>query len=1169
MFKLSLLSRGHGKLVQNKQKLEVYFEPEDYLNWKSPEDYVLVSKPQNEEDANQHSWNLFLPKTFSTRKGALILYSEGLAISAWTHKERRKGSCCLKGHKKGLDLELRTLQDLKEAVLAYGRKQMEQDRAWQPYLYFRSQPDSQAQRKIQPGYSAKRYLRGLLRTWPPDTMYRFQCAGHIKDSVLLQESQLNVPKSLRPQQDLSGVPPKYHLLPVFPPFWIQQEKPFEQGQWGLDEEEAGAGGHMNQDSVAKNRSSRETHLLPRRKQPWQEEKTPAKDTSVEDHLHIHASEESHNEKTQQTSKKALGHAYISHSWLLSDKSHMTFYGGAFPNRKADLSDKQGNMKWHRARGSHLPQELPAARCLLPPITSAIGSEQNTPGEAKKKKAPKALKLPPISEEPPRVPNPLRRQFKANEPPTELFIIPMEIHFHTKHPPKEKACKRGAPCPESEPETEEARPLWRPPLKHASLQRPMAITVHLPVDTGRDTPSPSGSSSLPPASHRNLTLKERKARHTKGLSQEKEGWKGDDSVLSLNVKPPLDLPPLIRERKRRESQGDRDSLHTSSRSSPTGTPNVRTLATGQVYESAYSNISHEEEGSSIQQVLQTNTESGTNLRMNLYELSPLTQTTEKQGDPQSLEAAAQKTGEPQSCINKGLICSNGKEFYTRKLHIDMTPFLKESGDELDSHEEPGGSLRENDEDSQDPERRSVTDPSSASLAEHIQTPEADSMKNIGSNYEAQHLYRGLPGSRPESPEKTGAVDISLLREREGKIGPRLFNQEAPASISNERELIDKSKRKKRIKTDKTKAPKKGNEGIVPGEAKAILGKSKDSMSEKKSELIPKEKKAGAKRKRPQKERNVEMAAELSGPDDIPDRGFFPSHSDVEDHWLSPRHDAPESQVSIDGRSSQTQTMAVTGNVESKEERSCEDPSEALTKREQQKASQDRLRAERAEMRRLEVERKRREQEQQSRLQQEELERAEKMKEELELELQSRREENRLRRQRLEEERRRQEEVERKQRLQLQAAQERARQQQEEFRRKLQELQRKKQQEEAERAEAEKQRQKELEMQLAEEQKRLMEMAEEERLEYQRQKQEAEEKAQAEAEERRQKEEEAAKLALEEAMKQDQEQARQKAALEKHLHFHQELQKEARGLLWTQNISRPWVYSYFQFLEIPRP
>lgn len=28
MLTLSLLSRGHGKLVQSKQKLEVYFEPE-------------------------------------------------------------------------------------------------------------------------------------------------------------------------------------------------------------------------------------------------------------------------------------------------------------------------------------------------------------------------------------------------------------------------------------------------------------------------------------------------------------------------------------------------------------------------------------------------------------------------------------------------------------------------------------------------------------------------------------------------------------------------------------------------------------------------------------------------------------------------------------------------------------------------------------------------------------------------------------------------------------------------------------------------------------------------------------------------------------------------------------------------------------------------------------
>ena len=68
-----------------------------------------------------------------------------------------------------------------------------------------------------------------------------------------------------------------------------------------------------------------------------------------------------------------------------------------------------------------------------------------------------------------------------------------------------------------------------------------------------------------------------------------------------------------------------------------------------------------------------------------------------------------------------------------------------------------------------------------------------------------------------------------------------------------------------------------------------------------------------------------------------------------------------------------------------------PQAFLVTREQEKASRDRLRAERAEMRRLEVERKRREQEEQRRLQQEQLERAERMKEELELEQQRRVEE----------------------------------------------------------------------------------------------------------------------------------------------------------------------------------
>ncbi|XP_034863254.1 uncharacterized protein KIAA2012 homolog isoform X1 [Mirounga leonina] len=1174
MFTLSLLSRGHGKLVQNKQKLEVYFEPEDYLNWKSPEDYVLVSKPKEEGSASPHTWSLFLPKTFSTRKGALILYSEGLALSAWTPEERRQGPHCPKGHRKRPGLELRTLQDLKKAILAYGRREREQDRAWQPYLHFRSQPESQDQRQMQPGYSAKRYLRGLLRTWPPDTMPRLQCAGYIKDSVLFQDGQLNVPKNLRSQQDLSGVPPKYHLLPVFPPFWIQQGKSFEQGQQGLARGEAGASGRMDQGSVAKNYSSQGIHLPQLRKQPWQEAETQAEDASIENHHRIHTSKQSHSENI--TSRRAFGHAHMDHSWLLSDKSHITFYGGAFPNRKADLSDRQGNIRLHKGRSCHLLQEPPAERCLFPPIAPATGSEKNTAGEVKKKKVPKALKLPPLSEEQPRVLDPLR-----SEPPAELFTFPVEIHFHTQQPPKEKLLGRAAPHPEPGPETEEkARPLWKPPLKHASLEKPRELTVHLPMDTGRDT-----------------------------LSHQ------DDDAPPQNVTPPWSL---IKGRKSPESPRGLDSPRTSSCSSSIGPLDVRrargalpaegqedsrdpTLGhflpgpdgeniclflprptetkeplSGTAYESVSSNTNHEKERSSIQRPLKTNTESRTCLLTNLNEISPLTQKPEKQGAQQSLEAAAQKIGEPQSCINKGLICSNRKEFYTRKLHIDMTPFLKENGDELDDHEEPEGPLGENHQDTQDQELKSMTpDPLGASLADHMQPPVSDTVQKTGKDYDVHHLHRRRPGH--ESPERLSPIDASFFpRGTEGRAEPRLFNHQALANISVSMELIGKVKRKKRTKTDKSKAPKGRREGKVQREAEAAVGKSKESKAEKKSELIPKERKPRAKRKRTQKERNLELA-ELSGPDvinsketeDTSDRGFSPADSVVEDPWLSHKYDAPESQVSIDGRSSPTQTVPVAGNVESKEERSYEDPSKALlTERERQGATRDRLRAERAERRRSEVER-RRGQEARRRLLQEQLQRAEEMKEDLELELRTRAQEKRLKKERLEEERRRQEEAARMQQLQLQVAQERVRRQREAFQRKLRELQRTKQQEEAERAEDEKQRQKELEMQLAEEEKRLLEMAEEERLEHQQRKQEAGEKAQLEAEARRRRGEEAARLDLEGAMTRAQEEARQKAALEKHLHFHQDLCKEASALRWTHNISRSWVYSYFQFLHIPRP
>ncbi|XP_028621565.1 uncharacterized protein KIAA2012 homolog [Grammomys surdaster] len=1098
MFTLSLLSRGHGKLVQNKQKLEVYFEPEDYLNWKSPEDYILVSEAQNGKSARQHSWSLFLPKTFSTRKGALILYSEGLAVSSWTPRGRRKGP------RKKPDLELHTLRDLKEAILAYGRRKRKQDRAWQPYLYFRSKPESQTQRQIQPGYSAKRYLRGLLRTWPPDTMYRLQCAGHIKDSVLLRNSHLGIPKNLRPQQDLSGVPPKYHFLPVIPSFWIQQRSPYPQGALRA---------RIHSDAPPPTR----LHLIivPF---PMAECVQTTRDTLKASRLRVHASEQSHNGKNQQTSRKFLGRASFSHPQLPSDKSLFTFYCGAFPGRKAGLNDKQGNMKLHKARGGCLSQEPPVERRLFPPIASVIGSEQNTYGETKKKKAPRALKLPPVSEEPPRVLKPLRSLFKGNEPPKELFIIPMEIHFHAPQSSKEKASRRGAQHPESEPE--EATPLWQPSMTQLYLGRPRDITVHLPVDSSQDTPSP----------------------------QE------DGDILAQSVTQPLGLLPPIKGKKSPEMQRDMDRTRTSGFNSPTGRLNERAPPVGP----------EDSRDPTPKHFLLS--PDGENVYLTL---------------PGLMGAEALPLGQ----ANTGVRASLHGNLYETSSRLAQAAESQERGDELDSHEKPGGPLRGNAEDSQDPEPRNATlAPLSTNLAEYNQPSEADTLKNMDRNYNVHHPHGGPLEHEPACPRTLGSETISLL-PRKKKRRPKLLKQKTLVAINHGRDLVDKAKRKKRTKIHQAKASKKEREGRSVGQADTAGGKPKHSKTKKKSELTPKEKNLGTKMKRTHKERNVEMAAGLSKSDitnskevgGTSHRGLLRSHSATgrprshsATEWLSLELDGLDSQVAVDGRLSPTQATDVTSHMESEEEKNHGEPSKTLQdKKQQEKASRDRIRIEKAEMRWLEVERRRREQEELTRLHQEQLEKAEKMKEELELEQRRRTEEIRLRKQRLEEERQQQEEAERKRRLQLQAARERARQQQEELRRKLQEIQRKKQQEEAERAEAEKQRQKELEMQLADEQKRLMEMAEEERLEYQRQKQAAEEKARQEAEERRKQEEEAAKLALEEATKLAQEQIRQKAALEKHLHFHQELSKEASGLQWTQNISRPWVYSYFQSLQIPKP
>ncbi|XP_030283268.1 uncharacterized protein KIAA2012 homolog isoform X3 [Sparus aurata] len=235
------------------------------------------------------------------------------------------------------------------------------------------------------------------------------------------------------------------------------------------------------------------------------------------------------------------------------------------------------------------------------------------------------------------------------------------------------------------------------------------------------------------------------------------------------------------------------------------------------------------------------------------------------------------------------------------------------------------------------------------------------------------------------------------------------------------------------------------------------------------------------------------------------------------------------------------------------------------KEEEEAAALRL-AQRAERRRLEVERKRREREEEERKQQEREQNEERMKSELEEERRKKAEELRLKRLAEEEERRKREEEEQERARREQAQRERERRRQEERRRQMEQFQRMREEEEQKRkAELELLRLEEQRRQ-EEESKKLQEMDESERTEYLRRKEQEKEDRRNKEEERRRTEEEAALQAAEEDRLRAELLARQMALLQQQLAFKRGLMFEAEGLEKSQGISRPWIYSYFSLLEL---
>ncbi|XP_023145983.2 uncharacterized protein KIAA2012 isoform X1 [Amphiprion ocellaris] len=243
---------------------------------------------------------------------------------------------------------------------------------------------------------------------------------------------------------------------------------------------------------------------------------------------------------------------------------------------------------------------------------------------------------------------------------------------------------------------------------------------------------------------------------------------------------------------------------------------------------------------------------------------------------------------------------------------------------------------------------------------------------------------------------------------------------------------------------------------------------------------------------------------------------------------------------------------------------------------------------AERKRQEVERKRREKEEEERKRREEEEEERKRREEEEEERKRREEEEeeRKRREKEEEERKRREEEERKQqmeeRMKMELQEERKRrteelrlkkleEEEEERRRKMEEEQHRVRREEEQRGrerrrqeekkrkmerlkrmrEEEEQRRRAAVERLQLENQKLQEMDEDQRMDYLHQKEEEEEEVRRKREERR----------LEQELI-----SRQVALLQQQSAFKRGLLLEAGGLQKTQSVSRPWIYSYFALMQL---
>ena len=164
-----------------------------------------------------------LPKTFLTKKGPLLLFSEDSIIETDffpIHNERTVQ----------IESSIKTTKNLRKSILEFGLHmgsfkksktvELERQNTLESFSFFKN-PRFEAENyaavedfqfdKIRPGYSAKRYLSSLTKHWQPGALTNMATQGSLKEEIVYETAECQPSVRQRIDDDLSRVPPAYRI----------------------------------------------------------------------------------------------------------------------------------------------------------------------------------------------------------------------------------------------------------------------------------------------------------------------------------------------------------------------------------------------------------------------------------------------------------------------------------------------------------------------------------------------------------------------------------------------------------------------------------------------------------------------------------------------------------------------------------------------------------------------------------------------------------------------------------------------------------------------------------------------------------------------------------------------------------------------------------------------